>query len=232
MLLHLLIIIPVIAIFAIASIHQTSSNNFSTKNIISLYPLALHLEETITISQLKKKNGLILKEQEQTIQIENKEANFNETEISSINLLKSSENKPYNKTKMMNISSINTLKVPQDLPSIISTEENSSNQGEINSIISTPQYTDTKDKNHNLEQLKNEDLSVTYYKKLAFIFSILNLIVSLIIYLLFDFSNNQFQFIQEHFNISVYDIYLGIDGISIYFVLLTTIITPIGLISN
>lgn len=64
--------------------------------------------------------------------------------------------------------------------------------------------------------------------------TIINLIISLIIYILFDFSSKQFQFIQvqEHYQINYFDIYLGIDGISIYFVLLTTIITPIALISN
>lgn len=56
--------------------------------------------------------------------------------------------------------------------------------------------------------------------------------VSLLVYILFDFSNNQFQFIQEHYDLSFYDIYLGVDGISIYFVLLTTIIIPIALMSN
>ena len=70
------------------------------------------------------------------------------------------------------------------------------------------------------------------YKKIALVVSILNLFISLIVYILFDFSNNQFQFIQEHYNLSFYDIYLGVDGISIYFVLLTTIIMPIALISN
>lgn len=79
---------------------------------------------------------------------------------------------------------------------------------------------------------KDEKKKVTFYKKIAFITSILNLIISLIIYILFDFSNNQFQFIQEHYDLSFYDIYLGVDGISIYFVLLTTIIMPIALISN
>ena len=73
---------------------------------------------------------------------------------------------------------------------------------------------------------------VSYYKKIAFITTILNLIVSLIIYMLFDFSNNQFQFIQENLDLSFYDIYLGVDGLSIYFVLLTTIIMPIALVSN
>ena len=76
--------------------------------------------------------------------------------------------------------------------------------------------------------LQNE----TAPKVVAFIISILNLMVSLLVYILFDFSNNQFQFIQEHYDLSFYDIYLGVDGISIYFVLLTTIIIPIALMSN
>jgi NADH-ubiquinone oxidoreductase chain 4 len=71
-----------------------------------------------------------------------------------------------------------------------------------------------------------------YYKNIAFITSIINLIISLIIYILFDFSNNQFQFVQEHYDLSFFDVYLGIDGISIYFVLLTTIIMPIAILSN
>ena len=69
-------------------------------------------------------------------------------------------------------------------------------------------------------------------KKIALSISILNLIVSLVIYMLFDFSSNQFQFVQEHYNLSFFDVYLGVDGISIYFVLLTTIIMPIAIISN
>jgi len=86
--------------------------------------------------------------------------------------------------------------------------------------------------NHLDISLDNKNKKVNYYKRIAFITSILNLIVSLIIYILFDFSNNQFQFIQEHYDLSFYDIYLGVDGISIYFVLLTTIIMPIALMSN
>jgi NADH-ubiquinone oxidoreductase chain 4 len=62
--------------------------------------------------------------------------------------------------------------------------------------------------------------------------SILNLLISLIIFILFDFSFNQFQFVQEPFNIYGYTLYLGVDGISIYFVLLTTLIVPIALLSN
>jgi NADH:ubiquinone oxidoreductase subunit 4 (subunit M) len=79
------------------------------------------------------------------------------------------------------------------------------------------------------------DLSSKYkaQKITAFITSIVNLVVSLVIFILFDFSSNQFQFVQEHYNVnSFFDIYLGIDGISIYFVLLTTIIMPIAILSN
>jgi NADH-ubiquinone oxidoreductase chain 4 len=71
-----------------------------------------------------------------------------------------------------------------------------------------------------------------YYKYIALTTSIVNLIISLIIYILFDFSSNQFQFVQEDYDLSLFNLYLGVDGISIYFVLLTTIIMPIAIISN
>jgi NADH-ubiquinone oxidoreductase chain 4 len=69
-------------------------------------------------------------------------------------------------------------------------------------------------------------------KTTALITSLINLFVSLIIFVLFDFSSNQFQFVQEYHEISYYDLYLGVDGLSIYFVMLTTIIVPIALLSN
>lgn len=60
----------------------------------------------------------------------------------------------------------------------------------------------------------------------------INLLLSFIIFTLFSFSSNQFQFVQEYHAINSFDFYLGIDGISIYFVLLTTITMPISLLSN
>jgi len=69
-------------------------------------------------------------------------------------------------------------------------------------------------------------------KSIALITSIINLVVSLIMFILFDFTSKQFQFIEEHYQISYFDIYLGVDGLSIYFVLLTTIIMPIAILSN
>ena len=74
--------------------------------------------------------------------------------------------------------------------------------------------------------------STTLIKSIALITSVINLIISLVIFILFNSSSNQFQFVQEHYNVQLFDIYLGIDGISIYFVLLTTIIMPIALLSN
>jgi NADH-ubiquinone oxidoreductase chain 4 len=77
-----------------------------------------------------------------------------------------------------------------------------------------------------------ENFKRNLYKILALNVAILNLIISLIIFVLFDFSTNQFQFVQEHFGTNLFEIYLGVDGISIYFVLLTTAIMPIAILSN
>jgi NADH:ubiquinone oxidoreductase subunit 4 (subunit M) len=74
--------------------------------------------------------------------------------------------------------------------------------------------------------------SVFYVKITGLITSIITLLLSLFIFLLFDSSTNQFQYVQQHHNLQIFDIYLGLDGISIYFVLLTTIIMPIALLSN
>lgn len=75
-------------------------------------------------------------------------------------------------------------------------------------------------------------INIKYIKTIALITSTVNLFVSLIVFIFFDFSNNQYQFVQEYHQISYFDFYLGLDGLSIYFVLLTTIITPIALLSN
>jgi NADH-ubiquinone oxidoreductase chain 4 len=75
-------------------------------------------------------------------------------------------------------------------------------------------------------------INIKHIKSVALTTSILNFFVSLVIFILFDFSSNQFQFVQEYHEINSLDFYLGVDGLSIYFVLLTTIIIPIALLSN
>lgn len=69
-------------------------------------------------------------------------------------------------------------------------------------------------------------------KTIALTTSIINLLISLVVFTLFDFSSNLFQFVQEYHEIGSYDFYLGVDGLSIYFVLLTTSIIPVALLSN
>lgn len=83
-----------------------------------------------------------------------------------------------------------------------------------------------------LNRFYDNEYSRTLVKKIGLIFSLINLAISVIIFILFDFSTSEYQFIQESYKINSFDVYLGIDGLSIYFVLLTTIIMPIALLSN
>jgi len=69
-------------------------------------------------------------------------------------------------------------------------------------------------------------------KLIGIITTIVNLGISLVVFILFHFSSNVYQFVGEYHQINSFDIYLGVDGMSIYFVLLTTIIMPIALLSN
>lgn len=69
-------------------------------------------------------------------------------------------------------------------------------------------------------------------KIIALTTSVINVIISLIILIFYDFSHNHFQFLQDFDKVKFCDFYSGLDGISIYFVLVTTIITPIALLSN
>jgi NADH-ubiquinone oxidoreductase chain 4 len=57
-------------------------------------------------------------------------------------------------------------------------------------------------------------------KSIALFTSVINLIISLIMFIIFDFTGKQFQFIEEQYQINYFDIYLGIDGLSIYFYIL------------
>lgn len=70
------------------------------------------------------------------------------------------------------------------------------------------------------------------FKLIALGTSILNLIISLVIYISFDFSSNQFQFVSSLGDTSLCSLDIGVDPLSIYFVLLTTFIAPVTLLSN
>ena len=69
-------------------------------------------------------------------------------------------------------------------------------------------------------------------KLIALQASLITLLVSMVIATLHNFSSNTYQFVQEHYELSYFNLYLGVDGLSLYFVLLTTIIMPVSLLSN
>jgi NADH-ubiquinone oxidoreductase chain 4 len=69
-------------------------------------------------------------------------------------------------------------------------------------------------------------------KKIALTTSLINLFVSLFIWFQFDSSTTHFQFVSEFNQLNFCHLNFGIDGISLYFVLLTTFVTPIALLSN
>ena len=69
-------------------------------------------------------------------------------------------------------------------------------------------------------------------KQIALITSLLNLFISLFIWYQFDSNTTQYQFVSEFNQLSFCHLNFGVDGISLYFVLLTTFITPIALLSN
>ena len=89
----------------------------------------------------------------------------------------------------------------------------------IGSLIILPMSSTTESKNQ--------------MKKIALITSLINFFISLFIWYEFDSSSTQYQFVSEFpSQLSFLNLNFGIDGISLYFVLLTTFVTPIALLSN
>ena len=69
-------------------------------------------------------------------------------------------------------------------------------------------------------------------KKIALTTSLLNFFISFFIWYQFDSSTSQYQFVSEFHHLNFCHLHFGVDGISLYFVLLTTFVTPIALLSN
>lgn len=80
--------------------------------------------------------------------------------------------------------------------------------------------------------MTNTEKKDSLLKKIALITSLINLIFSIIMWLQFNPNYLGYQFVTEFDKISFLNINLGVDGISIYFVLLTTFITPIALLAS
>ena len=69
-------------------------------------------------------------------------------------------------------------------------------------------------------------------KKIALFVSLLNLLLSIYMWFQFDYNTTSYQFVSEFNQLSFCHFHVGVDGISLYFVLLTTFITPICILSN
>ena len=69
-------------------------------------------------------------------------------------------------------------------------------------------------------------------KRITLISMIINFLISIYIWLEFDSSTSQYQFVYEFIDLSYCHLNIGIDGISLFFVLLTTFISPIAVLSN
>ena len=81
--------------------------------------------------------------------------------------------------------------------------------------------------------LGNKNQGAALQKKIALTTSLINFFISLFLWYEFDSScATQFQFVSEFNQLSFCHLNFGVDGISLYFVLLTTFITPIALLSN
>ena len=69
-------------------------------------------------------------------------------------------------------------------------------------------------------------------KNIALTTAMVNFLVSIILLILFDSSISEYQFVSEFAQLSFCHLTIGVDGISLYFVLLTTFITPLCILSN
>jgi proton-translocating NADH-quinone oxidoreductase chain M len=71
-------------------------------------------------------------------------------------------------------------------------------------------------------------------KNIGLCFSLLTFLLSLLLWIKFDMSTPKYQFVEKFFSVpySNMHIYLGVDGISVFFVLLTTFLIPICLLAS
>lgn len=78
----------------------------------------------------------------------------------------------------------------------------------------------------------NKIESLSKMKKIALSTSLFNLLISVILWFQFDFNSTTYQFVYEFNQFNFCHFNIGIDGISLYFILLTTFITPFCILSN
>nr|YP_009498219.1 NADH dehydrogenase subunit 4 [Lactifluus piperatus]AWX53005.1 NADH dehydrogenase subunit 4 [Lactifluus piperatus] len=69
-------------------------------------------------------------------------------------------------------------------------------------------------------------------KNLTLITMLINFLISIYVWLEFDSSSSEYQFVYEFIELNYCHFNIGIDGISLYFLLLTTFVSPIAVLSN
>lgn len=74
--------------------------------------------------------------------------------------------------------------------------------------------------------------SESQMKRVALGTTLINFVLSIVLWGEFDSSTSEYQFTQEFNQVNFCHLHIGVDGISLYFVLLTTFITPICILSN
>jgi hypothetical protein len=128
------------------------------------------------------------------------------------------------------IDLIKNIKIDQNLM-FSADNKNNYNKGVISTLYSN--IDERKSQNLNTFSLKvANNKKLKKMKEIALTTSLINLFISLILWYQFDSNTTQFQFVSEFNQLNYFHLNFGIDGISIYFVLLTTFITPIAIFSN
>lgn len=74
--------------------------------------------------------------------------------------------------------------------------------------------------------------SESQMKRVALGTSLINFVLSIVLWGEFNSSTSEYQFTQEFNQVNFCHLHIGVDGISLYFVLLTTFIIPICILSN
>jgi proton-translocating NADH-quinone oxidoreductase chain M len=75
---------------------------------------------------------------------------------------------------------------------------------------------------------------INLIKIVGLIISLISFIISLLLWLFFDLSTPKYQFVEHFFSVpySNINIFIGVDGISLFFVLLTTFLIPLCLLAS
>ena len=79
---------------------------------------------------------------------------------------------------------------------------------------------------------ENSSNNINKIKNISLTTALINFIVSIFLWINFDSSISQFQFVYEFNQLSFCHFNVGVDSLSLYFVLITTFITPVAILAS